>query len=267
MTVSPAMTPRLAWRTLRIAAHLLLGFVLAFLIGMFFVRNKPWQRPVIGWWLGRLGRVLNLTVRLDGVPADDSALWISNHVSWMDIPVLGSLRPLQFLSKAEVAAWPLIGPLARSAGTLFIQRGSGDADRVVGQIKDEIAAGRRVLFFPEGTTTDGFTVKRLFAKLFAAAVDTGCLIQPMVICYQRDDGSLHPLAPFIGDDEMGAHLLNILAGDPIQVIVHMLPPERAGHRDARALALHFELVFQHALSKLHGAEHPPSREGLAGVAA
>lgn len=263
----PDMTLRLAWRLTLLVGLMLLGFVLAFLIGMFFVRNTWWQRPVIRWWLSALVRLLNLDVRIDGEPVEHSALWISNHVSWMDIPVLGSLRPLQFLSKAEVAKWPLIGTLAQAAGTLFIQRGSGDSGLVIRQICAELDAGRRVLFFPEGTTTDGFTVKRLFAKLFAAASESQCLIQPMVICYQREDGHLHPLAPFIGDDEMGAHLMQILAGERIQVIVHVLPSERAGLRTPAELATHFEHVFRHALGNLHGAELPPDRTGLAGIKA
>lgn len=267
MTRHPAWTLRLALRVCAVVLHMLLAFVLAFAIGLFFVRDRAWQEPVIAWWLRRLNRVLNLDIRVDGAPVDEGALWISNHVSWMDIPVIGSVRVVKFLSKAEVAEWPLIGHLARAAGTLFIRRGSGDSARVSGEITNALRAGRRVLFFPEGTTTDGFTLKRFFGKLFAAAVETNCLIQPVLLCYQREDGQLHALAPFIGDDEMGAHLLHMLNGERIQVVLHFLPAERADGRDASALASHFEQLMRQRLSALHGAEQAPSRAGHPGVQA
>lgn len=246
-------------RLFAVVAYLLFGVVLALLIGMFFVRFTAWQRPVIAWWLRGFCRVLNLQVTVQGAPIEASALWISNHVSWMDIPVIGGIRPLRFLSKAEVAKWPIIGHLAQAAGTLFIKRGSGDADRVSQEIVLSLREGKRVLFFPEGTTTDGFSVNRFFAKLFTSACVSQCPIQPLVICYQKANGELHPMAPYIGDDELTAHLLNLLAGEPVHVIVHCLAAEVAGARDASALAKHFEQLMGETLRDLHGAEQPPSR--------
>jgi len=259
ITVKPAMTIKVCVRLIAVAAYLLFGVLLAFVIGMFFVRFTVWQRPVIAWWLRGFCRVLNMQVTVQGAPIEDSALWISNHVSWMDIPVIGGIRPLRFLSKAEVAQWPVIGRLAQAAGTLFIKRGSGDADRVSEEMVLSLQQGKRVLFFPEGTTTDGFSVNRFFAKLFTAATKSQCLIQPLVICYQTADGQLHAMAPFIGDDELAPHLLNMLAGEPVHVRVHCLPAEVAGDRDASALARHFEQLMGQTLRDLHGAEQPPSR--------
>lgn len=257
--VKPAMTVKVWARLITVLVYLLFGVVLAFLIGMFFVRFTVWQRPVIAWWLRGFCRVLNLQVTVKGEPLEDSALWISNHVSWMDIPVIGGIRPLRFLSKAEVAKWPVIGHLAQAAGTLFIQRGSGDAERVSDDMALSLQQGKRVLFFPEGTTTDGFSVNRFFAKLFAAAIKSQSPIQPLVICYQQANGELHALAPFIGDDELVAHLLNLLAGDTVHVTVHCLPAEVPGERDAATLARHFEQLMGQTLRDLHGAELPPNR--------
>ena len=81
------------------------------------------------------------------------ALWASNHVSWMDVPVIGSVSPAFFLSKAEVAKMPVMGPLAKVAGTLFIQRGS-DAGSVAHKWL-LLKQGYSVVFFPEATTTNG----------------------------------------------------------------------------------------------------------------
>ena len=140
------MSLKVIARLTAVIAYLLFGVVLALLIGMFFVRFTVWQRPVIAWWLRGFCRVLNLQVTVQGAPVEGSALWISNHVSWMDIPVIGGIRPLRFLSKAEVAKWPIIGHLAQAAGTLFIQRGSGDADRVSHEMVRSLREGKRVLF-------------------------------------------------------------------------------------------------------------------------
>ena len=158
----------------------------------------------------------------------------------------------------------LIGLLAKVAGTLFIRRGSGDSAHVSAQMAEAIGEGKRVLFFPEGTTTDGHTVKRFFAKLFQTAHLAGCRIQPMVLCYQHE-GELHPLAPFIGDDEMGAHLLNLLALGPMDVTVQFLPViDPAGHT-APELVIHCEDIMRTALHALHGASPAPLREGWPGV--
>jgi len=251
------MTLRLALRLTLVLVFMLSAFVLAFLVGMFFFQAR-WQQPVVAWWLRRFTSVLGLRVRVHGEPVEGPALWISNHVSWMDIPVLGSIRRLHFLSKAEVAEWPLIGTLARVGGTLFIKRGSGDSAHVSAQMVGALGEGKRVLFFPEGTTTDGHAVKRFFSKLFASATESQCLIQPVLICY-REGSRLHPLAPFIGDDEMGAHLLHILNGRCIDVEVKFLAPERAGLRSPHELALHFENAMRHALADFHGAQEPPDR--------
>lgn len=265
--IRPDLNPKLVWRLLLVLSHFMVGFLLAFVTGLFFFRPAAWHRPMMSWWLRRLTGILNLDIVVHGKPVDEPALWISNHVSWMDIPVLGGIRPLSFLSKAEVARWPLIGRLARAAGTLFIQRGSGDSDQVKNQIVAALGEGRRVLFFPEGTTTDGHSIKRFFAKLFAAAVESECLIQPMLICYRDAQGGLNPLAPFIGEDELTAHLLHMLASDRIAVEVKFLPAQRAGGRNVRDLGHHFEEVMRRALHELHGVEQPPSRDGLPGVRA
>lgn len=263
----PDWNPRLGLRVLRLVGHAGLGFLLALVTGMFFTQGRRWQLPVIRWWLRRLAQLLNLDVQLLGRPDPRApALWISNHVSWMDIPVLGGVSSLQFLSKAEVAAWPLIGRLATAAGTLFIQRGSGDAERVRHAMAEALRRQRRVLFFPEATTTDGFAVQRLFGKLFGAALDTECLIQPVVLCYRTRQGQLHPLAPFIGEDEFGPHFLQLLnLSEPVQVQVQFLPSETPQGRDTAQLARHFEELMGDALRALHGCDHPPDRTGMPGL--
>ena len=260
---APALTFRIVWRLLCLTLFTLLAFVVAFLLGVFFF-NAKWQQPFVSWWLGRFGWLLGLRVRVEGQPHEGGALWISNHVSWLDIFVLGGLRRIYFLSKAEVADWPVMGALARLGGTLYIERGAGEAGKISQQMLSLVQQQKRVLFFPEGTTTDGYQLKRFFSKLFVVATTSQCSIQPVLLCY-REQGKLHPLAPFIGDDSMGAHFLQMLNRPRTEVVVKFLPTEVAGERSSRELAQHFQSVMGEQLQQLHGATQPPSRLGCPGV--
>jgi 1-acyl-sn-glycerol-3-phosphate acyltransferase len=262
--LNPEFSLRLMWRLARIAGHFLVGCIIALFCGMFFTQPKAWHRPIVSWWLQGLASRLNLQVSVHGAPTADVSLWVSNHVSWMDIPLLGGIAPVDFLSKAEVAKWPLIGHLAQAVGTLFIQRGSGDSGRVQETMKSTLSADRSVLFFPEGTTTDGHRVQRFFPKLFSVACETNCPVQPVIICYRQGE-ALHPLAPFIGNDDLVPHLLTVLAGERIRVDVQFLPLQAVGEHDARALSLLCEQQMGDALIALHGDADVPSRLGLVAI--
>ncbi len=169
------------------------------------IDRTPWARFCFRWAC----RCLGLNIHQHGSPSNDTVLFVSNHISWSDIPILGSLAPIRFLSKAEVGQWPLIGWLARQAGTLFIHRGGGQARRVRGQIIEILQAGENVLVYPEGTTSAGLTVLPFHGLLLRAAPESNTPIQPVTITYRRDGRPDH-LAPFIGEDEFHSHLLRML---------------------------------------------------------
>lgn len=238
-------------RLARVGVHIGEGFVMGSLSGALFFPHYPYQQPVIRFWHSRFCQVLGLDIVVHGQADPRPALWVSNHVSWLDIPVIGAHFPVYFLSKAEVASWPLIGRLARAGGTLYIKRGSGDANGVAEQMASHLDAGRSVLFFPEGTTTDGKALKRFFHKLFQAACLTGADIQPVVLCYRDEQGELHSVAPFIGDDEFTEHLLNVLKEKRIAVELLVLPRVSVNGRDERTLARDLRTMMEEALVKLH----------------
>lgn len=169
------------------------------------IDRTPWARFCFRWAC----RCLGLNIHQHGSPSNDTVLFVSNHISWSDIPILGSLAPIRFLSKAEVGQWPLIGWLARQADTLFIHRGGGQARRVRGQIIENLQAGENVLVYPEGTTSAGLTVLPFHGLLLRAAPESKTPIQPVTITYRRDGRPDH-LAPFIGEDEFHSHLLRML---------------------------------------------------------
>lgn len=151
------------------------------------------------------------------------ALWTSNHISWLDIPVIGSVVPTFFLSKAEISKWPLIGWLARTANTLFIERGSGDAGSVSDQMANFLRQGSPVVFFPEATTTDGKAIKKIHGKLLQSAIDTNTNIQPVVICYVNKNKQLDDQIPYIDDIHFFQSVKQVL--DNRKAIAYVLPLE------------------------------------------
>ena len=181
-------------------------------------------RQRLSWRFMRdLQAALPFTVQVHGRLPETPVLWLANHVSWVDIAGVGALRPLSFLVKSEVGAWPLAGWLARQAGTLFIRRGAGEALDLGRQLAEQLQQDCHVALFPEGTSSDGRAVLRFHPRLLAAAVDSGAALQPVAIRYRRG-GQRDPLAPFIGDDELPAHLLRLFAAERATVEVTLLEP-------------------------------------------
>ena len=212
-------------RALRLFNHILLGLVLLVVTGAFWNNGTRLLKATKQWWLRRITQLLGMQIEIIGeMPEknDTGLLFVSNHVSWTDIPVIGGLTQLNFLSKAEVKQWPLLGRLADTTGTLFIQRGSGDSGKVAQQIAQYLGQGRSVLFFPEGTTSNGSSLGRFHPKLFRTCEHIETRVCPIVIHYHIEDCNHNPVA-FVEDDEFTSHLWQLLDHGRIQVTVAMLP--------------------------------------------
>lgn len=209
--------------------------------------RTPIARQCFRW----VARCTGIRVRTTGSAPESPALLMSNHISWTDIPVLGGLTAIRFLSKAEVGQWPLIGWLARQAGTLFIRRGSGEATERRDDIRKTLEAGQSVLIFPEGTTSAGLTVLPFFPRLIGAATAAGVPIVPVSIAYLRDGAPCH-LSPFIGDDEFHFHLFRMLtsAAPEVRVIWHQPVVPQAGET-ARDLSNRVRDVIVEGLRRSH----------------
>jgi 1-acyl-sn-glycerol-3-phosphate acyltransferase len=136
--------------------------------------------------------------RSGAAAAGEGTLFVCNHISWLDIAVLGSLLDADFIAKAGVADWPLVGPLSRRTGILLVKRDRrGDTAAQVEQIGAKLRQGRSLVLFPEGTTSDGCAILPFRSSLFAAAAEAA-RIQPIALCYSRRRGE--PL----DEDEMRA---------------------------------------------------------------
>lgn len=217
---------RLYARLLRLLAVLGEGTLYAAWVGL---RERLGGAPMalrqrLTWrFMRHLQAALPFNVQVRGRLPDAPVLWLANHVSWVDIAVLGALRPLSFLAKAEVGEWPLAGWLARQAGTLFIRRGAGEALDLGRLLAGHLQQGHHLAIFPEGTSSDGSGVLRFHPRLLAAAIDSGAALQPVALRYRRA-GARDELAPFVGDDELPAHLLRLLAAERAVVEITLLEP-------------------------------------------
>ena len=215
------------------------------------IDRTPWARFCFRWAC----RCLGLHIHQHGSPSDDTVLFISNHISWSDIPILGSLAPIRFLSKAEVGQWPVIGWLARQAGTLFIRRGGGQARRVRDQIIENLQAGENVLVYPEGTTSAGLTVLPFHGLLLKAAPESKTPVQPVTIAYRRDGRPDH-LAPFIGDDEFHSHLLRMLRQPSARVdVVFHAPVYPSDQAPTGELAARLRETVLDGLTRVYSGEY------------
>lgn len=193
--------------------------------------HRPWT-PAITVAVCRISlRLLGLSVKVEGEPLKGVGAMVANHTSWLDIFTLNAIDRLYFVSKAEVSKWPGIGWLARATGTVFIKRERAEARGQVAVFQDRLKAGHRLLFFPEGTSTDGLQVlpfkPTLFAAFFDASLPEGIQIQPITVRYVPPPGSDPRTYGWWGDMEFGPHLLSTLAiSSPGYIKVALHPPVR-----------------------------------------
>ena len=241
---------RLWLRLARLAVVLLLGLALASFVA---VVERAYRHDLMAlrqrltrWFLARLSGALPFEVEVRGELPQGPHLWVGNHVSWTDIPLLGQLLPISFLSKAEVRTWPLAGWLAHKAGTLFIRRGSGDSSQVNQQLAAHLQQERHLLIFPEGTTTDGTALRTFHGRLLSSAIDSGVPLQPVAIRYLRD-GQPCPIAPWVGDDGMLDHLLRMLSSDIAEVEIRLLSPLSSQDSSRNQLARQAQEAIARAL--------------------
>jgi 1-acyl-sn-glycerol-3-phosphate acyltransferase len=208
----------------------------------------------------------DITVRGE-ISAARPTLFVSNHVSYIDITVLGSLIPASFIAKAEIDGWPFFGFLARLQRTVFIQRRAVKAAQHRDDIAERLRAGDSLVLFPEGTSDDGNFVLPFKSALFAVAqrgVDEPLTVQPVSIAYTALDGIpmgrlMRPYVAWYGDMSLMPHLRRMLGLGRIAVTVEFHPPVRGDGFDSRkALADYcFAVVDGGVQAALSGRALPP----------
>jgi lyso-ornithine lipid O-acyltransferase len=184
-------------------------------------------------------RIIGLKVRVIGAPsADRPILILSNHVSWLDIVALGTVMPLSFVAKAEIASWPVFGLMAKLQRSVFVDRNKkGDTSRVNTEIAERLAEGDPIVLFAESTTSDGNRILPFRSALVGAAqeailsggVGTHVCLQPVALAYNRSDGLPtgrmgRARIGWYGDMEMVPHLVAILRGGTLDMDVRFGQP-------------------------------------------
>lgn len=185
----------------------------------------PWgpvrRRLIQGWHRGVL-RILRINVTVIGDLAPQQTIVCANHISWLDIVVIGSALPACFVSKMEVKAWPLIGRLATLAGTIYVDRAGKNLSAVQQAMRRCLREHNTLVFFPEGTTSAGETLRPFKATLFRVAVLEGIPVQPLHLAFGHTPDEQRAAA-YIDDDHFVRHLWCRLKAKPLAVHLTALP--------------------------------------------
>jgi 1-acyl-sn-glycerol-3-phosphate acyltransferase len=192
-------------------------------------------------------RVLGIRVRVIGAPVYRTdrrpVVFAAGHSSWIDIAVLGGILDTAFISKDDVAAWPLVSTVARLGRTVFVSRQRSSTGRELTEISERLAEGGNLVLFPEGTTSDGSRVLPFRSSFFAVAdAGTPIVVQPVSVVYDRMGGlptgrSSRPLLAWYGDMEIAPHYWQTARRKGVRatVLLHV-PLDPAAFPSRKALA-------------------------------
>lgn len=223
------------------------------------------RRPALLWHRMVLA-LLGIRVHVAGaLPAQRPLLIAANHVSWTDIMVLGSLAPVNFIAKTQVAGWPVLGRLFRSQNSVFVEREarhrSGEQTR---EVAETLKSGDPLVLFAEGTTGCGNRLLPFKSTLFGAAAqlsDEAFAVQPAALFYSR----LHGMAmgrrhraryAWIGDEDLVPHLLRILESGPVDVEVRFGEPIGFAGANRKQVAARCEEAVRDMVASVRRGEKP-----------
>lgn len=200
--------------------------------------NAALRRGVARRWSSACCRVMGARVHVEGQPPAGPGFLVSNHVSYLDIPVLMSLTGCTFVAKREIADWPVIGALARRGGTVFVNRNGGrDTAQTLEGMARSAENGDLVMFFPEGTTSRGDEVQPFRSGLLALAADKGVPVEAAAVAYStRAPVDTSVGLAWCGEQDFTPHALRVLTLPSFDVRV-ALAPETVVASDRKALAL------------------------------
>lgn len=219
-------------RILRVGLHLGWGFVLLILTTP---GNKRLRRArAARIWCRQALDIIGIEVVVEG-EIQAGCLQVANHITWLDVPVMMSSGCRGFVSKSEVARWPLVGRLARSVDTVFIERGAWQTEAARNEMVRRLQEGENVLFFPEGTTTDGQHIRQFHARLFEAALATGTQVQPIAIHYEVPGGD-YDAVPYINDVNFLENLMAVMRQPKVIAHLTVCEPISVAGYDRKGLA-------------------------------
>jgi lyso-ornithine lipid O-acyltransferase len=227
--------------------------LISFIFGRFFpfVRNSlpvHFYRMIV--WL------ISIKIEYEGniEKSKRCNLFVSNHISYLDIPILGSQFPLKFVAKSEVKNWPIFGFLSKLAGTVFIKRARSESLLQKYKIFKLLSEREKILIFPEATTSDGNRVLSFKSNVFSAVENQNFFIQPLVIIYSEINGIpinrwLRPIVAWYGDMILTPHLLILKNLKSIQAkIIYLEPVNSKDFTNRKDLSKYIEQKIYRAYS-------------------
>jgi 1-acyl-sn-glycerol-3-phosphate acyltransferase len=188
------------WIWAQIWIHVLCGVCTLLFIVPFLNRENKDKK--IQEWSKRLLNIFNIELEVQDSKLLDSTphLIASNHISWLDIHVINSFKPIRFVAKSEVASWPIFGWMAKQLGTVFIRRDSARHARLVVANMADVLKTQSICIFPEGTSTIGSTVLPFKSNLFESALVAQTPVCPIAIQYISKITGIRSESPaFVGD--------------------------------------------------------------------
>lgn len=255
MATAPTPKALRIFRALRVALHLVWGLFTASVL--FFLTPITWHQRMAQRWSQKMLAIFNVETRLQGIMPNletQGTVIIANHISWLDIWLIFAIRPVRFISKADVRDWPIIGWLAQQSGTLFIRRDLRRHTATINrQAADLLAQGDCIGLFPEGTTTDGSHLLPFHSSLFQAAVIHHAPILMLAIRYHLVNGTIDTAPAYHGELTLLDSFRAVLKRQRIHVEITALGTLETQGKTRREIALaaqsaiakHLNLPVQH----------------------
>ena len=217
-----------------------------------------------------VGRAVGLRVRIIGTQVksgDRPVIYVCNHSSWADIPAVGGVIRGCFVSKDDVAGWPIIGTIARLGRTIFVSRNRAGTLRERDEMQAKLVGGDALILFPEGTSSDGSRVLPFRSAFFAAAFgDARPLIQPVSVVYDRLAGlpvnhASRAVFAWYGDMNLAPHVWQLAQwqGKRVTLLFHA-PLDPADFADRKALSQATWLAVAEGAAALRQNRPAPLRQ-------
>lgn len=226
---------------------------------LFYGPRRPWTSFFPRFVSRNALRLMGMGLTIKGKPMQHHGAVVANHSTWLDIFVLNAVQRVFFVSKAEVAGWTGIGAMAKAAGTVFINRDRKEAAEQKRLFEERLKLGHKLLFFPEGTSSDSLRVlpfkPTLFAAFFAPELRDEVWIQPVTTRYIAPEGQDVRFYGWWGDMEFAGSLVQVLKASPqgrVEVIFHD-PIAVKDVKDRKEMAARCETAVRSGLPEIPAA--------------
>jgi 1-acyl-sn-glycerol-3-phosphate acyltransferase len=222
------------------------------------------------WYHGWTCWIFGMDIIVRGTPSPTHpTLFVSNHSSYFDIEVLGSLFNCSFIAKADMIAWPIFGQLAKLQRSVFVDRKPANVGEHSGEIASRLRAGDSLVLFAEGTTSDGNRILPFKSSLLSVAEqappEMNLTIQPISIIATKLDGmplgrAMRPLYAWYGDMPLAPHIWAALKAGRLTVEVEFHEPFKAGNMNRKQITARCQAAIERGVVRAITGRAPTSKK-------